>query len=40
MSPDPDRPTMAAAPKKYEHIVVKQERIELKQKIFFETNKP
>jgi OOP family OmpA-OmpF porin len=26
-------------PKKYEHIVVTQEKIELKQKIFFETNK-
>lgn len=26
-------------PKKYEHIVVTQEKIELKQKVFFETNK-
>jgi OmpA-OmpF porin, OOP family len=29
----------AGCPKKYEHIVVTQEKIELKQKIFFDTNK-
>jgi OmpA-OmpF porin, OOP family len=29
----------AGCPKKYEHIVVTDEKIELKQKIFFETNK-
>ncbi|MES1206699.1 MAG: OmpA family protein [Pseudomonadota bacterium] len=32
-------PDNGGCPKKYEHIVVKQDRIELKQKIFFETNK-
>jgi len=32
-------PDNNGCPKKYEHIVVTQEKIELKQKIFFETNK-
>ncbi len=32
-------PDNAGCPKKYEHIVVTSEKIELKQKIFFETNK-
>jgi OOP family OmpA-OmpF porin len=32
-------PDNGGCPKKYEHIVVTQEKIELKQKIFFETNK-
>ncbi len=34
--PDPDND---GCPKKFEHIVVTQEKIELKQKIFFDTNK-
>jgi OmpA-OmpF porin, OOP family len=36
---DPGPPDNAGCPKKYEHIVVTQEKIELKQKIFFDTNK-
>jgi OOP family OmpA-OmpF porin len=36
---DPGPADNGGCPKKYEHIVVKQERIELKQKIFFATNK-
>jgi OOP family OmpA-OmpF porin len=36
---DPGPPDNNGCPKKYEHIVVTQEKIELKQKIFFETNK-
>ena len=36
---DPGPPDNDGCPKKYEHIVVTQEKIELKQKIFFDTNK-
>jgi OmpA-OmpF porin, OOP family len=36
---DPGPADNAGCPKKYEHIVVTQEKIELKQKIFFDTNK-
>jgi OmpA-OmpF porin, OOP family len=36
---DPGPPDNAGCPKKYEHIVVTQEKIELKQKVFFDTNK-
>jgi outer membrane protein OmpA-like peptidoglycan-associated protein len=36
---DPGPPDNNGCPKKYEHIVVTQEKIELKQKIFFDTNK-
>ena len=36
---DPGPPDNAGCPKKYEHIVVTQEKIELKQKIFFDTDK-
>ena len=35
----PGPPDNQGCPKKYEHIVVTQEKIELKQKIFFDTNK-
>ena len=35
----PGPPDNDGCPKKYEHIVVTQEKIELKQKIFFDTNK-
>ena len=36
---DPGPPDNDGCPKKYEHIVVTQEKIELKQKIFFDTDK-
>jgi outer membrane protein OmpA-like peptidoglycan-associated protein len=36
---DPGPPDNNGCPKKYEHIVVTQEKIELKQKIFFDTDK-
>jgi outer membrane protein OmpA-like peptidoglycan-associated protein len=36
---EPGPPDNAGCPKKYEHIIVTQEKIELKQKIFFNTNK-
>jgi len=36
---DPGPADNNGCPKKYEHIVVTQEKIELKQKIFFDTNK-
>jgi len=36
---DPGPPDNDGCPKKYTHIVVTQEKIELKQKIFFDTNK-
>ena len=36
---DPGPPDNNGCPKKYEHIVVTQEKIELRQKIFFDTNK-
>ena len=36
---EPGPPDNAGCPKKYQHIVVTQEKIELKQKIFFETNR-
>ncbi|HMC95195.1 MAG TPA: OmpA family protein, partial [Polyangia bacterium] len=36
---DPGPPDNDGCPKKFEHIVVTQEKIELKQKIFFDTNK-
>jgi OOP family OmpA-OmpF porin len=36
---DPGPPDNNGCPKKYEHIVVTQDKIELRQKIFFETNK-
>ena len=36
---EPGPPDNDGCPKKYEHIVVTQEKIELKQKIFFDTNK-
>jgi outer membrane protein OmpA-like peptidoglycan-associated protein len=36
---DPGPPDNNGCPKKYEHIVVTQEKIELKQKIFFETDR-
>ena len=36
---DAGPPDNDGCPKKYEHIVVTQEKIELKQKIFFDTNK-
>ena len=36
---DPGPPDNDGCPKKYQHIVVTQEKIELKQKIFFDTNK-
>src|SRR4051812_17325147 len=36
---DPGPPESDGCPKKYEHIVVTQEKIELKQKIFFDTDK-
>jgi outer membrane protein OmpA-like peptidoglycan-associated protein len=36
---DPGPPDNDGCPKKYEHIVVTQEKIELKQKVFFDTNK-
>jgi OOP family OmpA-OmpF porin len=36
---DAGPPDNAGCPKKYEHIVVTPEKIELKQKIFFDTNK-
>jgi len=36
---EPGPPESGGCPKKYEHIVVTNEKIELKQKIFFETNK-
>src|SRR6185437_3728654 len=36
---DPGPPDNDGCPKKYEHIVVTPEKIELKQKIFFDTNK-
>ncbi|HVV16543.1 MAG TPA: OmpA family protein [Polyangia bacterium] len=36
---DPGPADNDGCPKKYEHIVVTQEKIELKQKIFFDTNK-
>jgi len=36
---DPGPPENNGCPKKYEHIVVTQEKIELKQKIFFDTDK-
>ena len=36
---EPGPPDNNGCPKKYAHIVVTQEKIELKQKIFFETNK-
>ncbi len=36
---DPGPPDNDGCPKKYTHIVVTQEKIELKQKIFFDTDK-
>ncbi len=36
---DPGPADNGGCPKKYEHIVVTQEKIELKQKVFFDTNK-
>ena len=36
---EPGPPDNDGCPKKYEHIVVTQEKIELKQKIFFDTDK-
>jgi len=36
---EPGPATNGGCPKKYEHIVVTEQKIELKQKIFFETNK-
>jgi OmpA-OmpF porin, OOP family len=36
---EPGPPDNDGCPKKFEHIVVTQEKIELKQKIFFDTNK-
>jgi outer membrane protein OmpA-like peptidoglycan-associated protein len=36
---DPGPPDNEGCPKKYAHIVVTQEKIELRQKIFFDTNK-
>ena len=36
---EPGPPDNDGCPKKYQHIVVTQEKIELKQKIFFDTNK-
>ncbi|HXU60664.1 MAG TPA: OmpA family protein [Polyangia bacterium] len=36
---DPGPPDNDGCPKKYEHIVVTQEKIELKQKVFFDTDK-